>query len=644
MLWRAGEKVGQYEIISELGRGGMATVYKAYHTQLDRHVAIKVMHQTFADDSTFLERFNREARIVASLEHPHIVPVYDYAEYNGMPYLVMKFVQGRSLKEILFKKPPTLEEIKRIMTAVGQAITYAHNKGVLHRDIKPSNIILDQDNVPYLADFGLARIVASGESTMSADVLLGTPNYMSPEQARGAKDIDHRSDIYSFGIVLYELVVGQVPFSAQTPLAVIQDHINTPLPRPSQINPEIPQQLEQVLRKALSKSPDKRYNSANDMVADFTRAVENSNVNVLAENRADLADESLAKWRSAYIRHMEDNALVNDDEDSIAQSVRNLAAPSIVDDISVRSPIQESVQANEFVEKPKIQSTTTLVRHEPNGRLWILAGVAIIILSLFLMVAVVLNTSNTFLAIAETIQDLEADANNTNSPDDLMYNIPKLPLNEAQTIKDSAPENPINYLILACAQYEDNDTNSARQTIKQGYDLATDKIRYLANAVSIADVAGDANGAMIFGVLLWDIAQPTTSEQGQLAYNTVSEFLYTKSLQAQEIQVSRANSEQLTELFGEEISQQLIRSQITRIMIVNNHIEMDRARLATATVRVWTEETYALPIGQLVNARYNLLENDTETAINQLNQLVEASTTPAWIVTIAQELITTLEE
>ena len=197
MNWRAGEQVGQYEIISELGRGGMATVYKAYHALLDRQVAIKVMHQSFIDDNNFTERFKREAQIVARLEHPHIVPVYDYSEYQGMPYLVMKIIQGRSLKQTLFKSPPTLDEIIHIMTAVADATTYAHNKGVLHRDIKPSNIVIDTDNVPYLADFGLARIVSAGESTMSADVLLGTPQlYVTRTSARCKR---HRS---SFRFIL----------------------------------------------------------------------------------------------------------------------------------------------------------------------------------------------------------------------------------------------------------------------------------------------------------------------------------------------------------------------------------------------------------------------------------------------------------
>jgi serine/threonine-protein kinase len=155
------------------------------------------------------------------------------------------------------------------MTAVGSALTFAHEKGILHRDIKPSNIIIDADNIPYLTDFGLARIAEAGESTMSADMLLGTPHYISPEQAKGQKSLDGRTDIYSLGVVLYELVVGRVPFSADTPFAVIHDHIYSPLPRPTHVNPDISPRVEQVLLKSLAKNPEDRFATASEMVEAF---------------------------------------------------------------------------------------------------------------------------------------------------------------------------------------------------------------------------------------------------------------------------------------------------------------------------------------------------------------------------------------
>jgi tRNA A-37 threonylcarbamoyl transferase component Bud32 len=272
MTLTVGENVGPYRIVEQLGQGGMATVFKAYHAALDRYVAIKVMHPAFKEDPTFLARFQREARVVARLEHPNIVPVYDYAEYNGAPYLVMKFVEGETLKAKLARGPLSLAEAVQIVEAVGTGLDYAHKQGILHRDIKPSNVMLAADGSVYLADFGLARIAQAGESTLSSDSLLGTPHYMSPEQARGVKELDAGTDVYSLGVVIYELVVGRLPFSADTPFAIIHDHIYTPLPMPHDVNPNVPEAIERVLLKALAKERTDRYPDVAAMVAAFRDA------------------------------------------------------------------------------------------------------------------------------------------------------------------------------------------------------------------------------------------------------------------------------------------------------------------------------------------------------------------------------------
>ena len=253
MPFNVGENIGPYRIIEQLGQGGMATVFKAYHASLDRYVAIKALHPAFNQDVTFEARFQREARVVAKLEHPNIVPVYDYAEHEKRPYLVMKFIEGDTLKAKLDKGPLSSEEISKIVDAVGSALSYAHRQGVLHRDIKPSNVLVATDGQMYLADFGLARIAQSGESTLSSDMIMGTPQYISPEQAMGKKDLDERTDLYSFGVMLYEMVVGQVPFNADTPFSVIHDHIYSPLPLPHTVNKNVPESVERVLLKALAK-------------------------------------------------------------------------------------------------------------------------------------------------------------------------------------------------------------------------------------------------------------------------------------------------------------------------------------------------------------------------------------------------------
>jgi serine/threonine protein kinase len=298
MLSLEGQQLGPYRIVAQLGSGGMATVYKAYHARLDRYVAIKMMHQAFSQDQNFLARFEREAQIVARLEHPHIVPIFDFADFNGQPYLVMKFVEGRTLKTILNEKSLTLDDVLRIMPRIADALDYAHRRGVLHRDIKPSNIVIDNEGVPYLTDFGLARMAQLGESTLSHDLLLGTPHYISPEQALGRREITHKTDLYSLGVVLYELVVGRVPFSGDTPFVIIHDHIYSPLPKPSEINPDITPEVEAVLVKALAKDPNERYSSATEMIAAFKTAVETSGMEDLHPDRADIAEESLARIRN----------------------------------------------------------------------------------------------------------------------------------------------------------------------------------------------------------------------------------------------------------------------------------------------------------------------------------------------------------
>ena len=272
MPFQQGENVGPYRIIEQLGQGGMATVFKAYHPNLDRYVAIKVLHPAFKQDPQFTERFQREARVVAKLDHPNIVPVFDYADHNGQSYIVMKFIEGETLKGVLDRQWPTKKHILGIVQSVGSALSYAHSQGVLHRDVKPSNILLAEASNVYLADFGLARMAEAGESTLSGDQLLGTPHYISPEQARGEKDLDAGTDIYSFGIVLYQLAVGRVPYNSDTPFSIIHDHIYTPLPMPRSINTKIPEDLELVLLKALAKDRNDRFSSVQELVDAFDSA------------------------------------------------------------------------------------------------------------------------------------------------------------------------------------------------------------------------------------------------------------------------------------------------------------------------------------------------------------------------------------
>ena len=267
------EYVGPYLLIEQQGQGGMATVFKAYHAALDRYVAMKVMHTAFTEDPNFLERFQREALVVAKLDHPHIVPIFDYSNEDGRPYLVMKYIEGVTLKDKLKKFRPTYREMLPIIEDVGSALTYAHELGIVHRDVKPSNVLISKEGKIYLTDFGLARMAQVSTTTLTSDQMIGTPQYISPEQATSSPNLDYRTDIYSFGVLIYEMVVGQVPYNADTPFAIIHDHIYTPLPLPSILNPNCPESIEKVLIKALAKDPAERYKDVNTMVRAFRGAI-----------------------------------------------------------------------------------------------------------------------------------------------------------------------------------------------------------------------------------------------------------------------------------------------------------------------------------------------------------------------------------
>ena len=293
MALSEGQLLGPYRIEAPMGQGGMATIYRATQQRLGRVVAIKMLHPVFLQDTTFLARFEREAQIVARLDHPHIVPVYDFSDYNGQPYLVMKYIDGTTLKMAQADGPLPPAEILRLLTPIADALDYAHRQGVLHRDIKPSNILLAGDGTPWLTDFGLARMAALGSSTLSGDMMLGTPHYISPEQALGSQNLTAATDLYSFGVVLYELVTGRVPFTGDTPYAIVHAHIYDPLPAPRSINPNIAPAVEAVLVKALSKEPAQRYPTAAALIEAY-RAALNANQPIEPVTRSEPAPEAEA--------------------------------------------------------------------------------------------------------------------------------------------------------------------------------------------------------------------------------------------------------------------------------------------------------------------------------------------------------------
>lgn len=268
------EKIGIYEVKAELGRGGMATVYLAYDPRFEREVAVKVLpSELLHADPQFRLRFEREAKIIAKLEHSAIVPVYDVGEADGQPFFVMRYMNGGSLSDRIKAGVMSVEESARILGIIAPGLDEAHSKGIIHRDIKPSNILFDKRNIPYISDFGIAKLSQAQSGNVTGSAIIGTPAYMAPEQAQG-DDIDGRSDIYALGIILYEMVTGRQPYEADTPMAVAIKHITDPVPHILNANPKLPEGMETIIQTAMAKDKSQRYSTAvemTDALHDLTR-------------------------------------------------------------------------------------------------------------------------------------------------------------------------------------------------------------------------------------------------------------------------------------------------------------------------------------------------------------------------------------
>lgn len=267
-----GTRLGPYELRAELGRGGMATVYRAYQPAVDREVALKVIHAASLHDPAARDRFRREARLIARLEHPNILPIYDFDGHSAPPYLVMRYLDRGTLRDFLATRRLSFADAARLVGQIAAALDYAHQQGIVHRDIKPSNVLLDRYGNAFVSDFGIARTIAAqpeGQIT-SSGAIVGTPDYMAPEQVQGRLEVDGRADVYALGVMIFQLLTGRLPFQADQPMAMLLQHVSAPIPSPRTLIPALPPAADDLIRRVLAKDPDARFATAGEAAASFS--------------------------------------------------------------------------------------------------------------------------------------------------------------------------------------------------------------------------------------------------------------------------------------------------------------------------------------------------------------------------------------
>ncbi len=272
-----GSRLGPYEIIEEIGAGAMATVYRAYQPTMDRYVAVKAIDASHVRDDEAIARFQREARLIARLEHLHILPVYDFDGTHDPPYIVMRYLEGGTVRDVLAQGPLPLDEVPYLIQQVGSALHYAHRQGIVHRDVKPANVLIDTEGNAFVSDFGIARILDKsarrGESLTMTGSSVGTPAYMAPEQIQGQASVDERVDIYALGALLFEMVTGELPFQGPGLVQLLYQHLKDPVPDPRTLRPELPPTLGSVIQQAMAKEPQDRYDTAEAFAAAAIEAI-----------------------------------------------------------------------------------------------------------------------------------------------------------------------------------------------------------------------------------------------------------------------------------------------------------------------------------------------------------------------------------
>lgn len=369
----AGLKIDEYELKSIIGEGGMSAVYRAYQAELDRHVAIKLLSDKLAQDPSYIKRFQQEARMAASLEHAHIVPVYDSGVYEDMSYVVMRLLHDSLNKRLHSAQLMPMNDVLLMVEQIARALDYAHARGIIHRDVKPSNIMFDDSGTAYLVDFGIAKALQQESNLTMENMVMGTPPYMSPEQWRG-EAVGAASDQYAFAIVVFQVLTGRLPYSAETPSQWMYRHINdTPL-LANEVNPNLPPSVAEVLRRAMHKEAKRRYPLVSNFSNALSRAIANPNAASDTQERKAVSSVAQTVLRQPVVPAPQ------------AQPIQNNPA-------TIRQPLQKPISAP----VSKVLPPRRKVKGINSNLLYIVGGGLVGLIIVFVLLLVVVGVTYYFM-------------------------------------------------------------------------------------------------------------------------------------------------------------------------------------------------------------------------------------------------------
>ena len=518
-----GRQLGLYDIVSQLGTGGMANVYKAYQPSVDRYVAIKVLTRLHTKEyEIFTSRFMQEAQVVAKLEHPHILPVYDFGETEDYLYLVMRLVNAGTLWDRFHGQPFPVESIRHIITQVGDALDYAHTQGIVHRDVKPKNILMDDRDNCLLTDFGIAKVIQADLSLTQFGTTLGTPTYMSPEQIQG-EPLDGRSDIYALGVILFQLATGHLPFEADTPHEISSKHLYAPLPSARAINPDLPQAIESIINKAMAKDPDERYATAGELVQTMKDLKFEKLIPLPAmDDEADEDDDQTTVLPSLDLSQISSDDTASEpkavetiqlDELQPAESFETVSSPlperEIETPVSAQQPDSQPVIASQPIDKIERPRAVTPSPFQPglegaspsfwqSRGLLIFGGVAVVLIIVLLGVLIGVNLSRSDVPVtSEAFNEVQGNASNISLQDD--FSQPRLEVIESTDETGVSKKYQDNKYVISVSPVDGEETadESARsitfvgEQVYEDFELEVEIIELSGKAANRSEDAAE---------------------------------------------------------------------------------------------------------------------------------------------------------